>query len=755
MDIEKLREKARQYLEQVQSQGVGNIFSTYNSNDKEGNYLKIKLLSQLHKSDTNYATDKQFEDFIKNAEGRKDLLYTDDEAKTFQSICESDWFYCNATAKDVARFKKMYGRSPNLDFSKLLDYYSIQYQIDFYKNIDSFIEKVKSNIHKTNYEKEEAELQKLAKQSPKIIKKLEKQLASIDIQTLTSKYPAESQFIQEGTQKQMDSNMANAVKEFVYGTKQAKSWKLIPQIFDDVINGDLQEVNRKYSYNFTIFSGEIGAEARTNLEWFNRSNAIAESILTSMTMEKNVSLDDFLYNVRSIMATSDHKIELDYRTKTLNPETSGNIAYSSSHPKFIKQDMEYVRDVFENTDWKSLSKEELIRRASHLSYNFVRVHPYSDGNGRTSRMILDYILTSNGIESPILFTGLESKLSSGYVFPECSEENSKPFEDFVLEKYYSQFELSKVKKIGIESTIDVDRIPRLDKEEVQEQTVVLIGPVGAGKSLISSELSQRNGIPVITTDIMRHCPKSLEEIKKARRKAIELIEDKGIELVGCDDLEKRKRLRDEVKKLKNDVWVYGRQLEMRKLLPNLPNYEELGYNPEVFKIKGLEQLGLKEKGLDKVAWHFYEKQFENQLLQALTEQLDFACVIDMGGGMSISLDDEYKKVAEIFEKANPELYHKHFDLSKIGFDHIQTALSPFKNVVELQLPDNYKQTMHKASGNSQLNDLFMASGQNSQLATSTIQVNGLISNNSVNHDRLTSLCESIENTSEQNRTIGV
>ena len=53
---------------------------------------------------------------------------------------------------------------------------------------------------------------------------------------------------------------------------------------------------------------------------------------------------------------------------------------------------------------------------------------------------------------------------------------------------------------------------RLTSKKVYQEVVFLIGPVGAGKSLISSELGKRNNLPVITMDLMRHCSKNSEDI---------------------------------------------------------------------------------------------------------------------------------------------------------------------------------------------------------------------------------------------------
>lgn len=277
-------------------------------------------------------------------------------------------------------------------------------------------------------------------------------------------------------------------------------------------------------------------------------------------------------------------------------------------------------------------------------------------------------------------------------------------------------------------------------ERAREESIVLIGPIGVGKSLISSELSKRNNLPVITTDIMRHCPKTIEEIKRQKVKIGQDIETLKGELDKIEDLKQRENIEAKLRKLRNDDWVCDRQIQMRTLLPNLPNYDDLGCDIETSKFL--------RKNFGLLACHYYEKQFENQLLQALSQQIDFACIIDMGGCMSISLDDEYAKLDKKFREIDEQLYLKHFDLTKYGFSLVEEAIMPFKNIVELQLPENYKKTMQRA-GDSELNDLIIQSGQNNQLATRSIQVVGHIEGSKVNWEQVKTICEQIEQSKDQ------
>lgn len=258
------------------------------------------------------------------------------------------------------------------------------------------------------------------------------------------------------------------------------------------------------------------------------------------------------------------------------------------------------------------------------------------------------------------------------------------------------------------------------KNEVYDKSIILIGPVGVGKSLVSYKLAHKTNLPIISTDLLRHCPKDIKEIDKK----IESLKKNIKEVNNNEKL---------INELKNDLWVCCMQKEMRELLPDVLNYEEMGFNDEVSSFL--------EKKFGIIAWHFYQKQFENQLLISLIENLKCPCIIDMGGGMSVCLTSKYKKLGEKFEKINKEIYLNNFKLDKINFSIIKNALKPFKNIIELQLPDDYE-NMDKAY-NDPLNNLFIESKQYGEIATHCIKTNNLIDGDTYNQDVLNNIIDDI------------
>lgn len=91
-----------------------------------------------------------------------------------------------------------------------------------------------------------------------------------------------------------------------------------------------------------------------------------------------------------------------------------------------------MKSFFENLDYERKNRHP-VSFAAYVHAEFVRIHPFSDGNGRTARILLNYILMEQGYR-PIL---LEVKERLKYY--ECHEKYSvqrdlKDFDSFVQEK---------------------------------------------------------------------------------------------------------------------------------------------------------------------------------------------------------------------------------------------------------------------------------------------------------------------------------
>lgn len=66
-------------------------------------------------------------------------------------------------------------------------------------------------------------------------------------------------------------------------------------------------------------------------------------------------------------------------------------------PKEALESLEMYRQIKNfYTDMLTVARENAMETAAWTHAEFVKIHPYVDGNGRTSRMIMNYQLMANG-----------------------------------------------------------------------------------------------------------------------------------------------------------------------------------------------------------------------------------------------------------------------------------------------------------------------------------------------------------------------
>lgn len=87
-----------------------------------------------------------------------------------------------------------------------------------------------------------------------------------------------------------------------------------------------------------------------------------------------------------------------------------------------------IKNFFADLDWKY--QDDQITCAAWTHAEFVRIHPFVDGNGRTSRLIMNYQLMKNGL-LPVSVPDVQR-----LEYFKCLEEyavngNIEPFADFV------------------------------------------------------------------------------------------------------------------------------------------------------------------------------------------------------------------------------------------------------------------------------------------------------------------------------------
>ncbi len=146
----------------------------------------------------------------------------------------------------------------------------------------------------------------------------------------------------------------------------------------------LQETNLVVNKGLTI----SGKSMREHLEAINHTEAIA--FMKQLVQEKsNVSERDLLQIHQLVLQGIDQKYAGRYRDLQVVIQGS---KHKPPAPYLVQKQME---DYF---IWQSSEASKLhpVLRAAECHERLVTIHPFIDGNGRTSRLLMNFVLLKNG-----------------------------------------------------------------------------------------------------------------------------------------------------------------------------------------------------------------------------------------------------------------------------------------------------------------------------------------------------------------------
>lgn len=113
-----------------------------------------------------------------------------------------------------------------------------------------------------------------------------------------------------------------------------------------------------------------------------------------------------------------------------------------------------VKSVNEKLD--EVQNEDILKLAADLHYNFVNIHPFADGNGRTARLLMNYVMLYHG--EPLVKIFSEDRAE--YIDALNAAEDKKDmmiFREFIARqqiKFLDQ-EITKYKKLDSDFTIEL------------------------------------------------------------------------------------------------------------------------------------------------------------------------------------------------------------------------------------------------------------------------------------------------------------
>lgn len=91
----------------------------------------------------------------------------------------------------------------------------------------------------------------------------------------------------------------------------------------------------------------------------------------------------------------------EYKVRPNNPRRADGFVHEYCPPEQVRSELDRLLEFHRSHAGRNLPTEV---EAAWLHHEFVRVHPFQDGNGRMSRLLMAYVFVRNGEFPPIITT---------------------------------------------------------------------------------------------------------------------------------------------------------------------------------------------------------------------------------------------------------------------------------------------------------------------------------------------------------------
>ncbi|WP_209390565.1 Fic family protein [Chryseobacterium sp. RR2-3-20] len=169
-----------------------------------------------------------------------------------------------------------------------------------------------------------------------------------------------------------------------------------------------------------------GKSLNEHLEAINHQHAI--EYIKELAQEKQIISERDLLQIHSLILQGiDNPNAGKYRNVQVLISGAKHIP---PQPYLVAKEMESL------FIWYNENKDKLhpIELSAEMHERLVTIHPFIDGNGRTSRLLMNLILLQNGFPIAILKGDTDSRLKYYRVLETSQTENNKqPFIDLIIE----------------------------------------------------------------------------------------------------------------------------------------------------------------------------------------------------------------------------------------------------------------------------------------------------------------------------------
>lgn len=159
--------------------------------------------------------------------------------------------------------------------------------------------------------------------------------------------------------------------------------------------------------------------------------------LMNYVSNKNQLTEELIKDIANIVNESAIYISKDYRT---TGDYLADTDISIAHPRMIQENMQNLLVKYYGL-WQKL---DVFEREARFHIDFILIHPFEDGNGRTSRLILNYNLLNQN-KAPVVITDDLLEIYHDFIRRKDYEKLAKLFkvlsikEQEVIKQFYETY----------------------------------------------------------------------------------------------------------------------------------------------------------------------------------------------------------------------------------------------------------------------------------------------------------------------------
>lgn len=268
---------------------------------------------------------------------------------------------------------------------------------------------------------------------------------------------------------------------------------------------------------------------------------------------------------------------------------------------------------------------------------------------------------------------------------------------------------------------------KTNRQNVLDNSIVIIGPDGIGKQFVCQAISEKYGLPYVRAEhlidagdykaMKKECGRTLERSRRCAEKA-------GHAMFFQDRLQLEQRARAEYSR----ALTIREYMVAREMLPKVKTFRKMGYSESYAKM-------LDSQYVDNAIARTYKEQFYNELYTSIFEELKTPCVVSVDADWIVSgASNGAMNVLKYLDEKNNSQF---FDAGMISNAHIDSALAGYRNVIGL------------ISSGSVFNDRrysdpkAYAGARIRELTTSLVDARGLITSSDYNKNVLDRLTQEI------------